>query len=122
MFHVVLGVCLLTGLWGEAEQAPHFDGARWWNYVKVLADDNMEGRETGSAGLKRAQAYVVEQLKKNGLEPAGVNGFYQPVKFETCQLVEKDCSLVLVNKGNRQPLVLGAPPIFGTPMPLAPSA
>ncbi len=121
MFTVVLALCLLTGLSAQAQQAPHFDGDSWWNYVKVLADDNMEGRETGSAGLKRAQAYVVEQLKKNGLEPAGVNGFYQPVKFESRQLVEKDCSLVLVNKGNRQPLVLGDDAIFGTRIDLAPS-
>jgi hypothetical protein len=41
---------------------PTFDGQSWWNYVKVLADDNMEGRDTGSEGLKRAEAYIVGQL------------------------------------------------------------
>jgi hypothetical protein len=50
---------------------PNFDGQSWWNYVKVLADDNMEGRDTGSEGLKRAEAYIVEQLKADGLKPAG---------------------------------------------------
>ena len=25
-----------------------FDGTTWWDHVKVLADDNMEGRDTGS--------------------------------------------------------------------------
>ena len=61
---------------GEAQQdAPgHFDGKSWWEYIKVLADDNMEGRETGSDGLRRAEAYVVEQLKKNGAEPGGATG------------------------------------------------
>jgi hypothetical protein len=67
----------------------HFDGKTWWDYVKVLADDKMEGRETGSAGLRRAEAYIVEQLKKDGLQPAGVNGFYQPVKFVSRQIVER---------------------------------
>ncbi len=41
---------------------PKFDGQSLWNYVKILGDDNMEGRDTGSKGLKRAEAYVVEQL------------------------------------------------------------
>ena len=45
----IIVLCLLTGVGAQAQQAPHFDGNSWWNYVKVLADDNMEGRETGSA-------------------------------------------------------------------------
>src|SRR5580700_5760220 len=59
-----------------------FDGNSWWNHVKVLADDNMEGRETGSEGLKRAQAYIVRQLEAAGLDPAGTQGYYQPVLFD----------------------------------------
>ena len=42
-----------------AQSAPKFNGQTWWNYVKVLAADDMEGRETGSAGERKAQAYVV---------------------------------------------------------------
>ena len=80
----VLALALTTG----AQQASHFDGKTWWDYVKVLADDNMEGRETGSAGLRKAQAFVVDQLKKSGLQPAGSNGFYQPIKFVSRQVVE----------------------------------
>ena len=30
-----------------------FDGKTWWKHVQVLADDNMEGRETGSPGLRK---------------------------------------------------------------------
>src|ERR1700761_3738301 len=62
------------------QQASHFDGNSWWGYVKVLAADDMEGRETGSAALKRAEAYVVDQLKLNGLEPAGASGYYQSME------------------------------------------
>src|SRR5579863_9510086 len=99
----------------------HFDGKTWWDYVKVLADDNMEGRETGSAGLRKAEAYILEQLKKDGLEPAGVNGYYQPVKFESRQIVEKDSSLALVRDGKIEPLTLGDDAIFSTRIDLAPS-
>ena len=56
-------------------QTTTFNGQSWWDYVKVLAADDMEGRETGSAGLRKASTYVVEQLKKSGLEPAGTNGY-----------------------------------------------
>src|SRR5436305_5468375 len=102
-------------------QQVHFDGKSWWNHVKVLADDNMEGRETGSTGLKKAEAYVVEQLKKDGLQPAGVNGFYQPVKFESRELDEKNSSLALVRNGKAELLALGDDAIFGTRIDLAPS-
>ena len=40
----------------------NFNGKSWWKHVKVLADDKVERRETGSPGERRAQAYVVEQL------------------------------------------------------------
>ena len=66
--------CALLAGTACAQQQPktHFDGKTWWNFVSVLADDKMEGRETGSAGLRNAEAYIVDQLKSNGLEPAGV--------------------------------------------------
>ena len=101
-------------------QSQHFDGKTWWDYVKVLANDNMEGRETGSEGLKKAEAYVVEQLKKAGLEPAGTNGFYQPVKFESRQIIEKSSSAALIRDSKLEPLVLGDDAFFGTRVDLAP--
>ncbi len=99
----------------------HFDGKSWWNYVKVLASDDMEGRETGSPGLHKAQEYVVEQLKRAGLEPAGTKGFYQPVHFVSRQIIEKDSSLTLVHKGAIAPLTLGEDAIFSTRIDLAPT-
>ena len=47
-------------------------------HASVLAGDTLEGREAGSRGGKAAGAYLVEQLKKIGVEPAGPNkGFFQ---------------------------------------------
>jgi Zn-dependent M28 family amino/carboxypeptidase len=97
------------------------DGKSWWNYVRVLAADDMEGRETGSPGLRKAQEYVVEQLKRAGLEPAGSKGYYQPVQFVSRQIVESDSSLVLVNNGHTVPLTLGEDAIFSTRVNLAPT-
>jgi len=53
------------------------DAAR---HVGTLADDAFEGREGGSRGGRAAAAYIVEQLTRLGLEPAGDGGtYYQAV-------------------------------------------
>jgi Zn-dependent M28 family amino/carboxypeptidase len=101
-------------------QTAHFDGQTWWAHIKVLADDKLEGRDTGSRGERAAQAYAVEQLKNAGAEPAGVDGYYQPVKFVSRQIVEKDCSLALITNGQRQPLILGEDATIGTRVMPAP--
>src|ERR1700729_2206468 len=114
MWIAVAILILAAGAMAQQGAQNHFDGKTWWDYIKVLADDNMEGRDTGSDGLRRAEAYVVEQLKKNGLEPAGSDGFYQPVKFESRQIVEKDSSAALVRDGKAETLALGDDVLMGT--------
>ena len=37
--------------------------------LTILAGPEMEGRETGFPGQKKAAAYIVEQFKKMGLNP-----------------------------------------------------
>jgi Zn-dependent M28 family amino/carboxypeptidase len=106
---------------GAAAPEEHFDGKVWWDYVKILAADNMEGRETGSPGLRQAQEYVVEQFKHAGLEPAGSKSFYQPVQLVSRQIAEKDSSLALVHNGQVEHLTLGDDAIFSTRVDLAPT-
>ena len=81
---VALIACLAGTVYAAAQQRD-FDGKSLWRHVEVLAADDMEGRGIGAAGLERAQAYVVDQLKKAGLTPAGVNGFFQPVSIEQAE-------------------------------------
>ncbi len=57
-----------------------------------------------SLGLRKAQAYVVEQLQKASLEPAGANGFYQPVRFNQYEVDESKSSLALVTGGKSKSL------------------
>src|ERR1700760_1747298 len=83
------------------------DGKSWWEHVKVLADDNMEGRDTGSAGHRRAAQYVADQMKKAGLKPAGTDGYFQPIKFSTRKIDESQSSMSLVRDGKEEPLALG---------------
>ena len=94
---VITAVALLTLAVGTSAQpaGTQFDGKTWWEHVKFLADDSLEGRDTGSEGIKKAQAYAVEQLKKAGFAPAGTEGFYQPVSFMQYQVDEAKSSLAL---------------------------
>lgn len=45
-------------------------------HIGVLADDAFEGREGGSRGGRAAAAYLVEQLERTGIQPAGDEGSY----------------------------------------------
>lgn len=80
---------------------------RWWSHVEALANDGMEGRNTGSPGHKRAAEYVAAQFKQSGLEPAGIGGYIQPVAFKTRRIVEAKSSLALVRDGKSETLTLG---------------
>ena len=82
--------------------------ARWWADVSALANDGMEGRLTGSPGYDRAAMYVISRLKAEGLEPAGIKGYLQPVAFEQ-QLVDQDKSHaeLVATDGSATPLKVG---------------
>jgi Zn-dependent M28 family amino/carboxypeptidase len=101
---VLFFIVAIAAIAQQTSSTSHFDGNSWWAHVKFLADDSLEGRNTGSEGLKKAQAYAVELLQKAGLEPAGVNGFYQPVRFTQFEVDESKSSLNLVTKGKATPL------------------
>ena len=66
-----------------ALRAADSDAGRWWPHVEALANDGMEGRNTGSPAHKRAAEYVAAQFREAGLEPAGADGYMQPVEFKT---------------------------------------
>jgi Zn-dependent M28 family amino/carboxypeptidase len=89
-------------------------GQAWWAQIKALADDSMEGRLTGSEGYLRAAKYVVSQFDSMGLQPAGANGYYQPVKFDVTRVIADKSSMTLLIDGRREPLVLGHDAILGS--------
>jgi hypothetical protein len=74
----------------------------------------MQGRLTGSEGYLRAAKYVVSQFDAMGLQPAGVNGYYQPVKFDVTRVIAGKSSMTLLVDGRRDPLVLGRDAILGS--------
>jgi hypothetical protein len=72
---------------------------RWWSHVKALGNDELQGRDTGSEGYRKAAAYVVEQFKRAGLKPAGENGgWYQTAPLRKVQLRTDRSEISLVRK------------------------
>lgn len=62
--------------------AEEFSADAFRAHVTFLADDLLEGRDTGSRGYEIAARYVATQFAALGLQPAGANGsWYQPVTF-----------------------------------------
>jgi hypothetical protein len=83
------------------------EAKRWWSHILYLADDKLEGRNTGSEGYRRAATYVAGEFERAGLKPAGTSGYFQPVKFKSREIVEPASSLALVQNGTAEPLTLG---------------
>jgi len=91
--------------------------------VTFLADDKLEGRQTGTAGEKAAADYIAKRFKDLGLSPKGTEGYFQPFTFKpktdphqdiTYQVVDGDSTVtgknVLGYLNNNAPttIVIGA--------------
>jgi hypothetical protein len=63
----------------RADGGPDPIAGRIQAHVRELGSDAYEGRAPGSAGGERAADYIENELRRAGLEPAGTNGFRQPV-------------------------------------------
>jgi hypothetical protein len=82
-------------------------GGRWWSHVEFLADDKLEGRDTGSLGFEKAADYMTQQFRSAGLQPAGVRGFRQPIDFDVVRIDETHSSLDLLRDGKVEAVKLG---------------
>ncbi|MSU20210.1 MAG: M28 family peptidase [Pedosphaera sp.] len=117
MIYPLLTASLLLLSLGVIQAAPASsdEGESWWSHVKILADDKMEGRDTGSEGYRKAAAYVAGEFRRIGLKPGGTKGYYQPVTFRVRQIIEEQSSLELVSNGQSQRLSLSEDANFGLP-------
>src|SRR5580700_7287345 len=116
---LVIGTIAIAACSLLAAGAP--DGSRWWSYVEFLASDKLEGRNTGSEGHRKAAQYVAAEFERDGLKPAGVQGYIQPVEFKTLQLDESGSSLTLIHGAKEQKLQLGEDAMIGARVDPAPS-
>ncbi len=50
--------------------------------VVFLADDKLEGRQTGTEGEKKAAAYIAKRFEEIGLQPKGTEAYFQVFSFK----------------------------------------
>jgi Zn-dependent M28 family amino/carboxypeptidase len=92
-----------------ADSEPDWNSAakNWWAHVQYLADDQLQGRHTGTAGFDAAAAYVEKQFREAGLQPAGTTGYRQDVAFNVVHLNEDATHWDIVRDRQPIPVQLG---------------
>jgi Zn-dependent M28 family amino/carboxypeptidase len=112
----LLAGALALGRWGwsPGQAGPAWqavaaaDTAALMATVRALAADSMEGRRVGTAGAARARHYLVNRLRRLGLQPLGT-GYQQA--FTLADTGRMGVNLLGIIPGNRWPeryLVLSA--------------
>ena len=106
---LVLAVALIAGLAAcQTVPPPTKETSQWWSHVATLASDRLEGRLTGSQGYEEATRYVADQFRRFGLEPAGADGYFQPVAYEVQTIQPEQSVLTLRDSGGQShPLAIG---------------
>ncbi|HEX8222350.1 MAG TPA: M28 family metallopeptidase [Allosphingosinicella sp.] len=87
-----------------AAAAETFTPEAFRSHVTFLADDRLEGRDSGSRGYDLAALYVASRFEALGLKPAGQDGWYQQVPFLEYRLAGEPASLTI---GDRRRFVHG---------------
>jgi Zn-dependent M28 family amino/carboxypeptidase len=75
-------------------------------HMEVLAADDMEGREAGTAGFERAAEYVAGEFRSAGLVPLGDEGsYFQKINFFETRLVPESAIISFSNGSSRVDLI-----------------
>ena len=117
---LLLSLSFCQSLWAQVTPPPVNPVPAWWAHIQFLADDKLQGRDTGSEGHRIAARYVADNFKRAGLKPAGINGYIQPVAFHSRRIVEEQSSLALVRNGESEPIILGDEATIGLRINQAP--
>ncbi len=89
-----------------ATPAGQADPAIFKAHMGFLADDLLEGRETGTRAYDIAARYVAAQFAQYGAAPKGDNGSYlQAVPFKSGRIVPGSSVMEIVRKGGTEALV-----------------
>ena len=118
-FRVILSATLLAGATAgalagpsvpfaaaSAAAVPQADKHKLQAHIAFLADDVLEGRETGTRGFDIAASYVASQLRQYGVAPKGAPGSYlQPVPLRVTRLVQGSQVFELHGRGGKEALI-----------------
>jgi hypothetical protein len=105
---VAAAVPALSEPTGAVVAAPPVSEAALRGHLAFLADDLLQGRESGSRGYDLAALYVAARFESVGLEPAGDgDSYYQPVPLLRNQLEVESARLQITRGRKRSELLWG---------------
>ena len=90
-----LGACSQSSVESTPTQVAEVEKERIKAHLEFLADDYLEGRDTGSRGYEIAAKYVASEFKKLGLQPAGEEGYFQRVPFRRGYLNQQTTKAII---------------------------
>jgi hypothetical protein len=103
MQFIVCAAALAALLAGPVAAEPEFSPGRIKAIVAFLADDLLEGRDTGSRGHEIAALYVASRFAGFGLVPAGKNGgWLQPVTLAETRAGATPARVTITGKAGSQ--------------------
>ncbi len=84
-----------------------FDAQAAYSYIKILASESMQGRESGQPGAAMAEEYIASKFKEWGLEPAGDSGtYFQNFTIEHSH-IEEGVKLEIITERQRREFYYG---------------
>ncbi|KQM23869.1 MULTISPECIES: M28 family metallopeptidase [unclassified Sphingomonas] len=110
MKRLILTTLLLStaAVAAPAPKAPTFDTRRISRDIETLASDAYEGRGPATPGEAKSIAYIAQQMKAAGLQPAGDKGsWYQDVPLLKSDIVGTP-QLSITAAGTKRPLTQGS--------------
>ncbi|MEL7487195.1 MAG: peptidase M28, partial [Pseudomonadota bacterium] len=78
--------------------------------IKTLASDAFEGRAPATDGGAKTRAFIIEQMKEMGLEPAAGDSYEQPVPLVEITLQTEESIFSI----NGEPLEIGTEAVYWT--------
>ena len=110
-FRLLTALCVATPLLLAAADAPEavITPEAMRAHIEFLADDALEGRETGTRGHEIAANYVASRFRALGLSTANKDGWFQKVPFAGGLLDEAKSSFTIAGQSfaNRKEVLFG---------------
>ena len=110
-FRLLTALCVATPLILAAADAPEavITPEAMRAHIEFLADNVLEGRETGTRGHEIAANYVASRFLALGLSPANKDGWFQQVPFAGGLLDEAKSSFTIAGQSfaNRKEVLFG---------------
>lgn len=93
LFAAFTGIVLLGFAYSSNE--PKITSDEVMEHIKYLASDELAGRFPGTEGDKKTRDYIIKELEKYGVNPAGSDGYLQPFDYTSEVKLGKNNKLVL---------------------------